>query len=335
MASREEIVSVLLNFTEDEFFDADEDVLESREDQLLEADFFGIAVNAPQEVATDLHDDVPLIMAICSSGERDWDVSLSDNCIMVGTNLIDGTVHFANAFVTEKELQSRGFIEKTPKGSRPPGLAMEAAQLTSLDTRERLDMEWNSGGWSLGIINYDWPSNTVEVELLGDEKIDFPPARSVFPEPAAPGVETTPYYQPVAQTPQLSELGAALTVEVFMKEGLQRLYVFGAFAVPVRPFHLPDQEIVNVMPDGREENVAAVVPVTFAVLGLDWDEPLQFDWQVPVYGAKLEPGMPALGNFAIDALDMGTVQFDPGEYLCYIVMDGRIFGPQSFQIRRQ
>ena len=96
----------------------------------------------------------------------------------------------------------------------------------------------------------------------------------------------------------------------------------------VRGFHLPGNQVVHQFLDGRREKVAAVVPVTLAVLGLDWDVPLRFDWAVPVYGDPLEAGMPARGSFAIDALGTGnTRSLGPGKHVCYIVMDGRIIGP--------
>jgi len=79
--------------------------------------------------------------------------------------------------------------------------------------------------------------------------------------------------------------------------------------------------------------VAAVLPVTLAVLALDWDLPLRFDWAVPVYGEELKVGLLARGCFAVDALASGDVwAFDPGKYVCYMIMDGRTFGPQSLQV---
>jgi len=101
----------------------------------------------------------------------------------------------------------------------------------------------------------------------------------------------------------------------------------------VRDFHLPGKQVVHQLRDGRQGKVAAVVPVTLAVLGLDWDVPLRFDWAVPVYGDPLEAGMPARGSFAIDALASGdTRSLEPGKHVCYIVVDGRIFGPHFFKV---
>jgi hypothetical protein len=334
MASKEEIVASILNLSEDEFFNADRAVLEPRESELLDMDFFGLAVNGPRKIPTDRQDRLPLIMAAGFTGERDWDIPLADNCLLVGTNLQDGTVHFGSALVTEKEQVARGIREKPPRGPKPSGLALGAAQLTAVDVRGRLPVTWNTGTWALGVISYDWPSNTVVVELEGDEAPKPATAPPVSPEPDPRGVAALPNYLPSSKTPQSPPSGVAFTGEFGMEEGRQRLSIFGAFSVLVRDFHVPDKLAVHAFQDGRQENVVAVIPVTLAVLGVDWPDPMRFDWAVPVYGPQvLEPGMPAQGFFAVDAFAEDGPQFlDPGKYVCYIILDGGIFGPKTLQV---
>lgn len=333
MASTEDVVAQILDLTEAEFFGAVQSVLAPRESRLLDMDFSGVAVNAPQQIVTDQHDKLPLIMATRSSGERGWEVSLADNCILVGTNLQDGTVHFANALVTEKELQSRGGRERPPKGPKPPGLALAGAQLTELDARGRLHIKWDTGTWALGVIYYDWASNAAVVELKGDEPAPPSPARPVSPAPDLQDASGLPSYRPMPKTPQPPESGVSFTCELSVEEYRQRLRVFGAFAVPFQHFHLPERKVVHQSGDRREENIAAVIPVTMALLAMDWEEPMPLDWAVPVYGDKLEVGAPARGCFAIDALATGSVhELAPGRYLCYILIDGQIFGPQTLQV---
>ncbi|HFQ81469.1 MAG TPA: hypothetical protein ENK33_08880 [Desulfobacterales bacterium] len=335
MVSTNDIAANILDFDEDEFFSAEPPVLEPREEQLLDQDYFGVAVNVPREIETGSRDKLPLIMAAKFSGTRDWDMPLRDNCVLVGTNLQDGTVRFAKAFVSKKELQSRGRPEREPnRGPKPPGLALAAAQLSALDARERLHIEWETGLWSLGVIYYDWPSNTVVVELLGDENITSFPAVPVSPEPDPRGAAFLPCFLPTAKTPQPPESGLAFTGEFKVENEKQHLNIFGSFVVKVQDFHLPAQKSAYQFHDEKQPNIAAVVPVTLAVLGLDWDEPLQFDWAVPVYGGPLTVGMPANGCFAIDAFATGhnAPVLRPGKYVCYLIMDGRIFGPKTLQV---
>ena len=334
MACTADIVEHILNLSENEFFSADRSTLASRESRLLDTDFNGVAVNAPRQITTDRREWLPVILAMRFSGERDWKVRLKENCNLVGTNMQNGTVHFSKAFVSEKGLRSKGKNQKVPRGSKPPGLALEAAQLMVLDVRSRLPMEWNTGTWSLGVIYYDWPSNTVEVKLKGEPKGKTPPPVSpVSPAPNLRDVKALPSYLPMTKTPESPDSGVSFTVNFFEEHGRQRLSVFGGFAVPVRDFHLPRQTLVHRFKNGRQENVAAVIPATLAVLGLDWDEPLKFDWAVPVYGEPLSAGMTARGCFAIEPLaGAKTGQLSVGRYVCYMIMDGRIFGPRRFEI---
>lgn len=331
MVNFNEIIGTVLNFTEEEFFSVEPSLLTPRESQLLNLNFWGVAVNAPAQISTKDRDKLPLLMAFRYSGERGWDIALRDNCILVGTNLQDGSVHFANGLISEKELQNRGNEEKAPKGPKPSGLATAAAQLTELDPKGRLPITWDTGTWALGVIYYDWPSNTVVVELQGDEVVKPLSAKPVKPDPDPRGGANLPSYLPISQTPKSPESGLTFTGEFKVEDEKQQLNIFGSFTVPVRDFHLPDQQLVHTFEKGKQQNVAAVVPVTLAVLGLDWEEPIQFDWAVPVYGKPLAVGMMARGCFAINALAKAQA-LGPGKYVCYLIMDGGIFGPQTLQV---
>ncbi|MCK5607299.1 hypothetical protein KAR91_35780 [Candidatus Pacearchaeota archaeon] len=332
MASNEEIVTNVLNFTDDEFYNIDQTILNQHEAQLLDMDYFGLAVNAPEIIDTKKQDKLPLIMAVRLSGERDWELKLADNCILVGTNMLDGSVTFAKALVDEKALKGRGEPENPPKGPKPPGLALAAAQLTELDAKNRLQIEWDSGIWALGAIYYDWQSNTVEVELNGDEEIIPQQADSVYPDPNLQGSGAIPSYLPMNKTPKAPASGLLFMCEFSIEQNRQVLNVFGSYAVEVREFHLPKQQIMHNY-QGRQENIAAIVPLTIAVLSVDWNTPFQFDCLVPVYGKTLEVGKIATGYFAIDAFTDPLPQpLTPGKYVSYMIMDGRIFGPFPFKV---
>lgn len=330
MASTEDIMAGILNLTEAEFFSAEQTELAQREFQFVDLDFWGVVVNAPGQIKTDQHEKLPLFIATRYTGERGWDVPFKDNCILVGTNLRDGTVHFKKAFVSERELESRWREITPPRGPKPSGLPIRSAGIRPVDVRQRLNFKWNTGTWALGVINYDWSSNTVVVELQGDEEVKPSSAMPVNPEPSPMGVGELPCYLETAKTPQAPESGVSFTGEFGVEDGQLRLKIFGSFVVPIRDFHLPEQKLVHQFQNGSQEKVAAVVPVTMIVLGMDWDEPVQFDWAVPVYGESLSVGMLARGFFAIDTFASGhTLELDPGKYVCYIITDGRIFGPKT------
>ncbi|MCP4342500.1 MAG: hypothetical protein GY799_27375 [Desulfobulbaceae bacterium] len=333
MASTAEIIASILNMTGDEFFSTNQEKLAEREFQLIDLDYWGVAVNAPGQIEVDQHDTLPLFLATRYSGERGWSVQLENNCFLVSTNLQDGSVQLTKAFVDERELATRWHETPPAPGPTPSGLPLYSAVIRQIDARERTAMNWDSGLWSLGIINYDWSSNVVEVELLGEKPAQFELAKPVSPQPNFSDSGILPCYLPTPKSPQLPEEGLIFTGKFGRENDEQQFKVFGSFVVTVRDFHLPIQKVVQQYENGMQQNVAAVVPVTFVLLGLDWDEPLKFDWAVPVYGETLAVGMQARGYFAIDAFNSESGQeLDPGEYVCYVILDSQIYGPKSLKV---
>ncbi len=334
-AQTQTILTQILNLDDNAFFKADASILDSRESQLMEIDFFGVAVNAPAKILIKNRQTIPLIMALRTTGDRDWDIPLSENCILAGTNLLDGSVHFAKALMDEKQMEHPpDVMQKKPasRAPRPPGLASAVGQLTLLDPVKRLSIEWAPGIWSFGVLHFDWPSNTVVVKLSGDKESEPFSAMSVSPEPDKSEQAGFPSYFPVKKTPPLPDSGLAFAIESQKQKKDLLVKVFGSFAVKTRTFHLPDKKIVHHFENGATKNIAAVVPITLAILGLDWDEPVRFDWAVPVYGTELKKGMTAKGFFSIkELLDPDT--FDTGPYACYLFMDGLIFGPNLIKIK--
>jgi hypothetical protein len=322
-ANSTDILAKALAFTDEEFHHLSPAALAARQRLLLSSDYTGIAVNAPASIRTGQHDKLPLVLAMRMSGDRDWEVGLRDNCILVGTNLHTGKVHFANGLASDKELSSRGGRIKQPKGPKPSGLAVVAAQIIELEPRTRLHLPWDAGLWSLGVLYYDWPSNTVTVTLEGNRPAERPVGRAIFPVSTGGDL---PSYQPTAKTPPYPVAGAAFTVEAKTVQVQQQLIVHGSFTTTIKDYHL------TFSPGSGPSGPAAIVPITFVILGLDWKFPRPFTWAVPVQDRSVAPGKIVHGAFAIDAMAGGVTPLDPGRYVAYIIMDGRIFGPQSFQV---
>ena len=85
--------------------------------------------------------------------------------------------------------------------------------------------------------------------------------------------------------------------------------------------------------NGQAKTVAAIVPVTLAVIAAGWETPRQFDWAIPVYGEPLAIGVPARGTFALDALATAQhLPLGPGNYVAYLELDGVVSAPQTFQV---
>ncbi|WDP92882.1 MAG: hypothetical protein HUN04_25430 [Desulfobacter sp.] len=334
MVSIEDIVKEILKFNESEFFDADQAVHDSRESRLLDVDYTGMAVNAPGKIDTRIRGKIPLVMAVRLSGDRDWEMRLGANCQVVGTNMANGAVCFAEAFIQDEQERSPE-PEKTEesRGPKPPGLALALAQLREIDAKERLNIPWEPGNWTFGLIYYDWASNTVPVELTGEGPAQYMPTRPIFPDPFLEGGGEAPCYLPIDKTPRPPAYGVSFTYEQSSDPGYPFFYVYGSFRFALRVFHLPDDQVTHDYQGAGPQNVAAVVPVTMAVLGVDWDKPLTFEWGVPVYGNPMDLGTVFQGYFSIDADEKGKIrELPPGDYVFYIIADGGIYGPHSFRI---
>jgi len=141
-----------------------------------------------------------------------------------------------------------------------------------------------------------------------------------------------PTYESHSLMPKPPESGLALVAPSKMA-AFDRLVFFGAFSTKARQWHLNPEPTVHLGKGGRKLTVAAVVPVTLLLLGLDWNVPKRFDWAVPVYAnAPIREGSPLTGCFGIDALAGSDIRLTAGRYMAYAVFDGRLFGPREIKI---
>lgn len=332
MASTADVLNRVLNFGEEQFFAADTAALSQREGTLLLTDFTGVAVNAPRVIPLGRRNTLPFVVALRSDGKRGWDVPLRDNAILVGVNLDDGAVRLANALETPKERANRGGREQEERGD-PANLSSISAVVTAIDARQQLRIEWTSSTWSLALLNFDWASNIVSVSLQGDRRQAPAAARSVSPapNPACGGAaDALPCYLPSAD-PGAAVGGASFTLAL-VRGAAPRLEARGVFALRLRGRQIAPPGTVHVLAGGRRENVAAIVPMTLALVRLDSGKPLQFDWAVPVYGATAQVGARASGAFAIDALAGSNAKLTPGRYAAYLIFDETIVGPRPLEV---
>jgi hypothetical protein len=331
MASTADVLNSVLNLGEEQFFATDSSALSRREATLLDTDFTGVAINAPRVIPIARRATLPLFVALRSDGRRGWDVPLRDNAVLVGVNIDDGSVRLANALETEKERSNRGGRAPRARGE-PANLAAVSAVVTTLDAREQLGIEWTTSTWSLALLHFDWPSNLVSVSLQGDRRQVPAAAPSVSPAPnpaCGSSADALPCYS-------VAELGSAAGGASFalalVPGAAPRLEARGSFALRLRARQVARPGIVHSFAGGRRENVAAIVPITLALVGLDSGEPIQFDWAVPIYGPPAQVGARVAGAFAIDALAGGNVELPPGRYAAYLIFDETIVGPRPLEV---
>jgi hypothetical protein len=328
------VIKRILDFKENEFFSSNQALVASREDELLGLDYMGIAINGPKKIICEKQDILPLFVAIRVSGKRDWEVNLQKNCYIVATNLNNGNVSIAKTYFDPKELKNSD--EEPPVNSpMPPGLSIAAAHLSDINVRKQISMSWNNGLWALSVIYYDWVSNRVDVTLIGKEVPDPVRVQKVYPETNLGDTLALPCYVITPKIPKLIDTGALFNMEYSQVKGKENLTIYGSFSLNTQEKYLPESTVIHALTKGTGKRVAAIVPATFIMLALDAKAPIRFNWNLPVYGAKLQKGMPAKGAFAIEVLSAENLkEIKPCDYVCYLAMDGIIFGPKMVHPRQ-
>ena len=328
-----EIAGNVLNLSEADYFGEAAD-FGKLEKGLLRSGFEGLAINAPGVV--DLAKGrLPVVMAICETTRRQWEVYLDKNLVMVAVSMDSGEVYAGPALAPpEKEPEAERFSRQPPEPKEKPPYT-RSAKIVMLQARDRLDMPWKPGRYALALVNYDRVSNVVEAELKGPGEPDKGKAPEVKPVPAADcGKDALPCYDVLPATPRIFRDGLDFVVAA-EADRPERLPVYGAFAVKARERYIDRSGTVRQGTGGRGLSVAGVVPVTLMVFGLDNDVPMRFDWGVPVYGPAPAQGGLMKGSFAIDALQGGDARLASGRYMAYIICDFRIFGPKPFKIHKK
>ncbi|MBX3635764.1 MAG: hypothetical protein KF683_10320 [Rubrivivax sp.] len=327
-----EIATSLLDFTDAEFMAAPHVDVHEREVRLLDTDFIGVAINAQTRIAVDAQPVLPIAIAARYGGERDWDLPLPHNALLVATDLLTGQVAVVPALVPAKVLASRGGVARgRGDAPRPPPEELEGAgaQLSWTEVRERIAMPWRPGRWSFGLVYFDWLSNLVTVELLGADPAPIaavaPPAVRPLPSPLANGLPT---FRRQSRTPSAPARGVDFELEQFAQAPVRRLLMHGAFTTVARTHSLVNA--MTLADGGTESPVAAIVPLTVLLVGANADHPWRLDLGVPIYGPHAQANDMVSGCFALDLLS-GAPAPEPGTYACYVVMDGAIHGPKALQ----
>jgi len=324
MTSTSDIAAGIFNISDEDYFIIKDPDLRSRESWLLDQNYLGIAIGTPRYLFTEQHDHLPLILAARFSGERDWEVNLRHNCLLIGTNMIDGSVRLAHLLRSEKELTSQYGSEMDEKGPRPPDSELEgnAAQLLMVDIRNLLNIPWSYGKWVFGVISYDWLSNLAPLKLEGDIETDEIPPISFDPDTFANASANLSQENEL----EMPEHGVTFLVRCGNNKGNTHLIADVALSISARRYNLPSAQS---LPD-----INAVIPVTLLLLQPD-KEPLRFSWVVPAYGQPLNKGETATGRFSIDVQAATSSPVPaPGNYVCYITIGGHIFGPQHLTINK-
>lgn len=334
MLSKKDILETVLNFEDEEFFNLDETILLPHEVNLLRMDYSGIVINGPKRIIWREKETLPIIIAIRRSGERDWKVELIKNCFLIASNLDKGNVIIKRALTTKKD-EYYSFPEKDEDsdGPIPDVINGDVAKITTIDINNKIPLENNYGKWSFTLLYFDWKSNNIVVDVVGEDIINPAETPSPFPEPNLVSITALPSYVPIQQTPEMPRSGLSFDIQVKNIDGKPMLNIFASFSLIARANHIPENPIVYKFGNGAMVKVAAVIPVTCFLLKKNTRYPLQIDLSVPVYGNSVGENELVQGQFALDIISSDEMEgIVLGEYLCYLVMDGSVYGCKSVQL---
>lgn len=299
-----------------------------------ETAFRGVAINAPTSIALKQHATLPILMAIQQTGLRGWEVGIADNCLLVATDLNRRTVSFGGVI---RDPPNKIPIPRSELPLDPKPTGTNATSISSgvdrIDAREILSLPWEPGRYSFTVVVFDWRSNTVDVELTDGKTVPAATTPPLKLNPAAGTNHGLPTFLANATTLPPAEKNlpsAAFQVALASAPG-PRLKVTGKFSIVADAFHLPVASYKVKEVDGKEKTVAATVPVTLLVFGKDDSRLVRGNWVLPVYADQpIKAGERVEGYFSIDALAEDKFPLAAGDYVAYLVIEGRMVGPVAF-----
>ncbi len=333
----DDIAARILRITEEELRSKSESLLLDRTRMLLDLEFHGVAMSAPERVDLKMHHALPLVIGMRSDGARAYRVRRNPNTMLAAMELDTDRVYFASAFVDKARRRRNPRLDG--RAAREPIDDDDAqsicADVQIVDAREILDIPWSSGRYRLAVIVLEWISNFVDMEVRGSGPPSGAMTRDVYPRPPIELSVDVPILRPTylgdGTAPEENE-GASVRFAL-APDVRGALMLSGSFIVVAEHRHLAPADLSLQEIDGREHHVRAVVPIAFALVGLDWTLPVTFELRIPVYGsAPAVEGRPLMGHFALDVGTVTGIELPPGSHCAYAFLVGRAFGPVVFTL---
>jgi hypothetical protein len=272
-----------------------------------------LAIGAPRTVRLDEHDDAPMLLATRMTGMRSWSISEEANERALVTDLGTGTTTWAPLSVSHKRAEPPTPSAKGPSPA-PIDAASVAVSLTKhLVLRRALGGAWAPGRYVLAVVDYDWISNTVVVELEGKPADGGGALHARSP---------STFLHPDAAPLPLLAPGAALAVPSEVAAGAP---------IPVRGAVRLSRARAPLAPTFPEDaaHVPTVLVATLLLFGLDAEDPLAIELAVP---AKVGPEE-VEAAFSFDLAAALPAYPDARTYQAYLIAGDAIAGPHPLRVR--
>jgi len=277
-----------------------------------------VAIGAPKAIEVDKQDEFPLLMAIRTTGLRDWRVDFDQNARILLVDLDTGVIRSERLVGSHK----RGLTPLPSMSQERPDELNAATVSIGLNKlrglRKSLGIDWRPGRYAVTVIIYDWISNTVVVELKGkDEKR---PAR--WPQEASSFLSSTSIMK---ETPKIDVLGMSLSAPEEVDLGAP-VPIYGAVHIPfdkaiVAACKKSDSETKT--PDKSWLLIASVILVK-----LDAEDPEQIGMVIPATVSG-DPGSGQIlqGYFSLDIRTALSGRNLSGKHQLYLVAGDKVAGP--------
>lgn len=296
--------------------------------QLLDVDFQGVRLRAPERVDVNTREDLPLLQARRATGLRDWEVAVERNAVLVAVDLERGSVLHGWVFRPRKRYNPDS-LGRSRQGQPPSedGSSIHA-RLNVLDARRLTGLPWQAGRYVFTFISWDWASNTVKVDLTEGVA---PPRK---PEPLSPEESGGLLEDWRAMAGSVSPVpgdagprvdGVSLTVPERLRKGT------GAVIQGTLRMRIPPGMVVGgAAAEGRP---AAFLPVGVLLLRKDELDPPMITAAVPLPASSVRAGdEAAVVRFSLDLSKVAGDALLPGEHLLYLVAGPFIHGPHRVEV---
>jgi len=306
----------------------------------------GDAIGCPRVVDVDQQTRLPFLWASRASNLRAWSVVAARNTAVVFTDLSTGKVSIHDPHYAPRKPDLRG-VPKSREGKQQDILAPRGFRggVEVLDLRGFANPSWNPGRFAATLLVYDWPSNTLVVELqrkgvgpAADAALSIPHAEAVALAHHQQRVAHSPYpmykFGATPKTPPLTSPGLALLVPTEASAKKAELWVEGAARLELLPGNLVASagSAADASPPA-EGLPAAFARVTLLVLRLD--APVRpIDLQVPVIApGALQVGQTVDLAFRVDLKSALHTELLPGEYQVYAAGGRYMAGPYPLVVK--
>lgn len=264
-----------------------------------------VALGAPRQLDLNHHSELPVLIALRYTGQREWEAHYQQNIWLLAVELNSGAAHIGRLFNPGK----RELTPESSKSGNPPDSIDAEAVYTSIqriDLRRAIAHDWQPGRLAVTVIFYDWKSNTAVVELQGEGNAAKP----------LPLGQPSPFLTIIdpSLAPSMAD-GAAFALQ----SGVSRSSVVNL------AFDLPrDNQLLLI----HREKRTPLLKATLLLLQLDDKWPVQIDLLAPINLLKLASGESRLqGALRLD-LQAAIGRTLTGAYQVYLLAGDQVIGPR-------